>query len=51
MPSNGQLHYAATEEMVFKKLEAISGYGTIGTSDLSFFNIDVERMIEGMDGV
>ncbi len=49
--SNGQLHYAATEAMVFKKLEAISGYGTIGTHDLSFFNIDVERLIEGMDGV
>ena len=49
--SNGQLHYAATEGMVFKKLEAISGYGTIGNADLSFFNLHVERVIEGMEGV
>lgn len=48
--SNGQIHWAATESMAFKKLEAISGYANIGVSQQSFFNMGIELLIEGMEG-
>jgi hypothetical protein len=47
--SNGQIHWAASEAMAYKKLEAISGYAN-GTK-LSFFNLGVELAMEGLDGV
>ncbi len=46
--NTGQSFQASTEKGALKKLEALGGYG--GSIVQSFFNIEVELMIEGLDG-
>ena len=45
---NGQIFTASTERGVLKKLEALGGYG--GDQVRSFFNLEIELLIEGLTG-
>jgi len=49
--SNGQSVKGSTEEGLFKKLEAVAGYGGAVFGHKSVFNLEIELLLEGMDGV
>ncbi len=47
--SNGEIYKSSTEKGVLKKLEALGGYGGTNWAQ-SFFNLEIEFLIEGLEG-